>query len=306
MNCELLLYWMSHKGEGSWGMFRQSVEELSPDSADQNGIARRARVALSDLGHAEFFIDDSTRWKVLPPLLGGTPGRPETAVLTGARTPKLIQALEAASIEVGCVFSRVEAVEGLKRIELCGSAEKLDRVAIIAGIAFAGDICNSLFRGVISIAEQVAHSRAEEEPHQWEAEYFDLQEQKWRKGVKPNSACRFTPRNGPAKFLLLCRHRKFLILSKRESIYASAMLQGFKLVSYEPSTGALSVPLAAPLPAKLSRIGCLCSGIQPVLSGGALVYQNVPFGIAAAVMVAAGQNHPGMQLISEPRRRSVG
>src|ERR1700685_4168160 len=89
MTWDLLLYWMTHSAEGSWSGFRKAVSEIAPNSLpeDQAGLARRLRVTLSDLGHVDFFMEGSQRWRVLPPMLAGLGIDDSAAVLCGSRTP---------------------------------------------------------------------------------------------------------------------------------------------------------------------------------------------------------------------------
>lgn len=306
MTCDLLLYWMSHKAEGSWAGFKKAVSELVPNSSEDARVARRMRIALSDLCHADFFVDESARWRVLSPMLAGLAGRRSLTVLTGARTPELIHTLQSAASEAGCGLSVNETGDAPTRVELSGEHVRIERVAGSVGIPYVPDLSVRLIQRIVPVGTQVENAAHEDRPHQWGAEHFDLKQRIWVQGLQPNSACRFTPRNGPQKFLLHRRHRKFLQFPKREAVYASAMLQGIKLLSYEPLTEVLSVPIAAPLPAELARIASLCSGTQPHIADGNLMYQTVPFEIAAAILVAAGQTHPGMLAIAHDRRGSLG
>lgn len=306
MSCDLLLYWMSHRGDGSWAGFKKAASELIPDSSDQATVARRLRNALSDLGHADFFIDTSSRWRALPPLLAGLARSDSVAVLSGSRTPQLLSALQLATREAQCELSTSETAEGLTRVEVSGELDVIERVAKMAEISFLPGAAAHLVEGIVPVASQIENAKREEQPSNWDVEYFDLKQKVWAKGLAPNAACRFTPRNGHPKFLLYRRHHKFLQLPKREAVYASAMLQDVKLLSYEPSTAVLSVPIAAPLPEGLARIACLCTGSQAYLASGTIAYQSVPYEIAAAILVAAGQPHPGMQAITQKRRSSVG
>ena len=304
MSSELLLYWMSHRTEGPWAGFKKAVVELVPDTPDRAALARRIRTTLSDLGHADFFVDNTLRWRVLPPLLAGLGGGESTAVLCGSRTPDLVLALQAAAAPIQCSVSIVELAEGLRRIQISGQQGEIAHVAEMVGIPFISDAPACLIEEIIPVSLQMENARSEEQPANWDSEYFDIKQKSWLKGIQPNSACRFTPHSGPSKFLLHRRHRKFLQMPKREAVYASAMLQSANLLLYEPSTALLTVPAAAPLPEKLARIACLCSGSQPQFVAGSLIYNSVPYGIAAAILVAVGQPHPGMQPIARRMRRS--
>jgi hypothetical protein len=196
--------------------------------------------------------------------------------------------------------------QGVMRVEISGEPREIERVAKMAAISFLPCAAARFVEEIVPVESQIENAKHEEQPTNWDVEYFDLNQRVWLKGLAPNTACRFTPRNGHPKFLLHRRHHRFLQLPKREAVYASAMLQSVNLLSYEPSTAVLSVPIEAPLPERLARIACLCTGTQPYLVSGTIAYQAVPYEIGAAILVAVGQRHPGMQAITQKRRSSIG
>ena len=294
MTWDLLLYWMTHSAEGSWSGFRKAVSEIAPNplTEDQAGLARRLRVTLSDLGHVDFFIGGSQRWRVLPPMLAGLGIDDSAAVLCGSRTPELVLSLTTATREFGCQFSKIESTRGPSRIAVLGRASEIHRIADRVHIDFLPRASGQLLRAANPIATQVKSAPHAQQPFNWDAESFDLSSLAWVKGLHPNAACKFTPRYGSPKFLLHRRHRRFLQLEKRDAVYASAMIQGVSLLAYDANTGVLTAPLAAPMPEELTRIACLCTGAQPDIHHDALAYGAVPFDIASAVFVAAGQPIP--------------
>ena len=306
MNFDLLLYWATHTGEGSWPGFKKAVSVLAPDAPDQAALARRLRVTFSDLAHIDFFIDGTQRWRACPPILAGITDDSSSAVLCGSRTQGLLVSLQAASSEFACVLSTAPAADGPSRITIAGSAPDIQRAANRAQIGFVPRASTQLLASVDSIAHQLDSAPHEPLPLNWDAESFDLKTRTWIEGVLPNSACRFTPRYGALKFLLHKRRQRFLRLRKREAVYASAMLQGVPLLSYDPASQVLTAPLAAPMPEKLARAACLCSGAQPLIDHGALTYANVPFDIASAVLTTAGQPYEVAGALDNRRRFSVG
>jgi hypothetical protein len=299
MTGDLLLYWMTYTAEGSWSGFRKAVSELARNSLDEDqaGLARRLRVTLSDLAHVDFFIEGSQRWRVLPPMLAGLGIDDSAAVLCGSRTPELVLSLTMAANEFGCQLSKIES-RGPSRIAVLGPASEIYRIADRVHIDFLPRASAQLLRAANPIATQIESAPHDQQPFNWDAESFDLSLLTWVKGLRPNAACRFTPRYGNPKFLLHRRHRRFLQLAKRDAVYASAMIQGVNLLAYDAITGVLTAPLAAPMPEDLTRIACLCSGAQPNIHRDALAYRAVPFDIASAVFVAAGQPHPMMTRFS--------
>src|SRR5690349_1153275 len=79
----MLLYWMSDTGEGSWDRFRNVVTELAKSDQDLSQLRRSLRVRLSDFGHANFFVGESSRWQTLPPRLAGLMEPIDAALLVG-------------------------------------------------------------------------------------------------------------------------------------------------------------------------------------------------------------------------------
>jgi hypothetical protein len=292
MSCDLLLYWMTHKGEGSWAGFRRAAAELVPNAIDQNRMARKLKGALSDLAHVDFFVDGSQQWRVLPAMLAGLGIDGSTAILCGARTPELILSLQANADKLGCEFSDTPSESGPSRISLSGAPFDIQRTADEAHIVFVPGAPNQLLSTVDTIVSQIETAPRDSQPYNWDVESFDFNTRSWVEGLQLNAACKFTPRYGVPKFLLHRRHRKFLRLAKRDAVYAAAMFRGVNLLSYDADSGLLTAPLAAPMPEKLARIACLCAGIEPTIDHGARAYNRVPFDIASAILVASGQSHP--------------
>ena len=306
MSCDLLLYWMTHQGEGSWAGFRRAVSELAPNASDQNSLARRLRVALSDLGHVDFFVERSQRWLALPPMLAGAAMRDSMAVLCGSRTPQLITSLQSAAGACGCRLLIMGSPEGPSCVELRGLPADIQEAGNRTQIRFLPKTSAHLLGVVDSIADEIENAQHDERPFNWDAESFDLRSRTWVEGVQPNSACRFSPRYGASKFLLHLRRGIFLQLPKRDAVYASAMIRGVSLLDYDLGAGVIKAPVAAPMPEKLARIACLCTGAQPRIDSGILEYSGVPFDIASGLLVAAGQRHPGVPEFAQSERFSLG
>lgn len=295
MNCELLLYWMTQIAEGAWNGFRRSVQQLSGADDDLDRLCRSLRVALSDLGHADFFIGGTQKWRVLPPVLGGLVMQQESAVLCGARTPGLIKMLESAGEKHGCsVHRRVEDLAPLT-IHLVGSKESMSKVATEVHLPYVDNFAATMCERLEPIAEQLTRTQEERPPINWKVRSFDLQSMRWVDGLMARSACEFTPMFGRPAYFVHKRRGRLFRMGRREAVYASAMLQDSRLAAYDPDSYALSTPLEAPLPEPFARIACLCSGQLAEVSGGRLRYEKVPQDIAAALVVAAGQRFPRVE-----------
>ena len=297
MNWDVLLHWMTHLREGSWGSFRGAVAKLADADADIDDLCRRLRIALSDLGHAGFFVDDSQRWRVLPPVLAGLPPPSEAAVLAGGRTPKLSAALADAAATRGCrvVAEGVEDRPACVRLE--GPPNALGSAAADAGLQYIENFAVHLCASIRPIPPQLETARVEEAPGNWSVHSFDIESLKWVEGLRSRSACEFRPRYGRSRFYVHTRRGRLLRLDrreggKREAVYAAAMIREVPLADYDTSTAMLSVPASAPFPESFARAACLCTGVPAAFNQGRLVYRNVPRDIAAVLLIAAGQPYP--------------
>src|ERR1700733_9889474 len=155
MSCDLLLYWMTHKGEGSWAGFRRAAAELMPDAPDQKRMARQLKAALSDLAHVDFFVDGSQQWRVLPATLAGLGIDGSAAILCGARTPELILSLQATASKVGCEFSNTASESGASRVVLSGAPCDLQRTADEANIVFYPRAADQFLSAIDTVASLV-------------------------------------------------------------------------------------------------------------------------------------------------------
>jgi hypothetical protein len=295
MSFNTLLYWMTHLGEGSWESFRKAVLEMAPEQAESRDLCRNLRLHLSELGHVDFFVDKSRRWRVRSPILGGLVDRPEIALLCGGRTPKLLATIEKATIENDGRFLVNPSNDFLSQIQVEGSEKALQAVANSIRIPFVPNLATTLVGSLISIAQQLDEATEEQAPHNWAVRSFDLQQQRWVENVLPQTAREYSPTYGQPRYFVATSEDRLLALSKRESIYAAAMLRYTLLARYNSETHTLSVPSTAPLPENFSRISCLSSGKPSRYENGNLVYESLSPNIAALLLVGIGQPFPSLK-----------
>lgn len=289
MSGETLLYWLSHRGQGAWSSFRQAVAGLR-DSGEE--VEDALRYSLSDLRHVEFFVDGSRQWRAFAPQLAGLCGIPQTALLCGARSPKLLTELERAAIKHGCGFEMDCSVPHLPaRVTVAGSDEQLVATARACGLRYQPDQSLWLCRGLEPVTK--LKGTPEDEPHRWQARAFDLQRRHWVDGYLPGTAREYRTRYGTARHFLCDRQDRLWPMDKRRAVYAAAAQQRVKLATYDFEQCALSVPRSAPLPQAFARAACLCSGWLPQIQNDLLVYVGVTPEVAAWLLVLAGQPHPG-------------
>jgi len=295
MDCDLLLSWMTLTGEGAWATFRNAVQELAGPDADLSRISRTLRITLSDLGFADFFIEDTQRWKILPPVLGGLAGKRCVAGMFGARTPIILESLKATAENLGCEIRWETPRDSPVLIRIKGGMSELAAIANEVGVVFETNLAAAVVQVLRPVPHTLEYAPVEPAPLNWKVQSFDFKTCSWTEGLRAHSACEYTPTYGPPKYFVHVKRGKLLKISKRESLYAAAMLNGIALIRYEATDRRLSVPLFAPLPALYSRAACLCSGQLGSVVDGRIIYNEIPSDMAAFLMVAAGQPHPSVK-----------
>ena len=300
MNCDLLLTWMTHLGEGSWMSFRKAAEEIASEDRDPLELSRALRVGFSNLGFTDFFVDGTQRWRMLPPVLGG---------LTANRRmlpPCMEAALLLLSRHCGMQLRRMEAGSKRKALQDCPTSFRVvgERRVIAAisshiGVAYEPDNGRRIAEDVPLIPCVLETAAQEQAPLNWKARSFDLGIRAWVDGLLPNAACEFTPIHGLSKYYVRRKSGKLLRMPKRESLYAAAMLKGVRLIDYELDAMKLSAPLFAPMPELYARAACLCACRPAQIINGRFVYCDVTPQVATLLMIAAGQPHPGVAVLAE-------
>jgi murein DD-endopeptidase MepM/ murein hydrolase activator NlpD len=295
MNADSLLHWMSHLKEGSWRRFRDAAAELTTSDSDQAETARVLRTCFSDLGYADFFVGESQHWRVCSPLLAGLCEEGQ-AVLYGARSPSLVEAVQATAQKRGFRFE-IQIFQNLpSRILLKGTQEQFAAVAqdtkLIYKPNFSAGLCHSLMPAMQSVAKT-----SNNPPIRWTVRSFDLKRRRWVEGELPATAREYTSKFGERRFYICGHQGELYAAPKRTAIYAAAAVRKVSLADYDLSSRTLRTAAAAPLPETYARTACLCSGLPPRFKENFWIYEGVAPGIAAALLVLSGQPHPGVPIV---------
>jgi hypothetical protein len=288
----MLLYWMSDTGEGSWDRFRNVVAELAKSDRDLSQLRRSLRVRLSDFGYANFFVGESSRWQTLPPRLAGLMEPIDAALLVGARTPNLLREIAAAARQHGVAIECEASDDSPDLIRMTGPPDALKACTVAVGIEYADNYARRLVAALSPIPLLLNRPRRDTDcaPINWVVRSFDLQSREWVDGAMPNTACEFTPRYGRPRYFVSNRRRRLLeIPGRRDAVYAAASMRGVPLTAYDTATMSFSVPLSAPLPEAYARAACLCSGRRAEVRDGRIVYSGVQPEIGAVLSTALGQ-----------------
>lgn len=284
---DLLLEWMTHLGCGVWESFREAVAELADDDMDEQAVARALRIALSDFGHVDFFIDGSRRWGVLRPALVQLPGNCEH-LFVGGRTRSLYEQL----CKVASTHATVTVAEitpGLTRVHVVGDPESLAETAHNIGIEYVVDAAAKLSGSVPSIRSVLDTGRAAQEPINWSVRSWSFKEQGWVNETLPRTVREYSNRHGVRRYLVHAGKSGLREIEKRASVYCAALLRGARIVQYSQEERLLRIPRWAPLPQTYARAVCLSSGQLGALSGDDIVFENIDPRVASMLLVGLGQ-----------------
>ncbi len=294
MNGDALLYWLSHLGSGTWSRFRNATAELiGPD--DENQSVWSLKHTLTDLGHVDFFVNNSQHWRVGRTTLVGLCGEAEAAFFCGARSPKMIATMQAEAEKHECRFEMQMDSQLPARIVIRGNEENLTMTAKACRVSYKPAFALQLCRELTSTEDSCCGSI--EEPIGWQVRSFDLRSRRWVEERLPLAAREYTSDWGE-KIFAVCDHKNILRPApKRAAIYHSAAMQDIVIAAYDQQHRTLAVPATAPLPEMYARAACLCSGIPPRYENRELIYNGVVLPVAAALLVLAGQPHPGVLMV---------
>lgn len=292
---DTLMYWLSHMGSGSWTTFKRVAAQLFPDAEDVAiDSATVLRLMLSELGHVEFFVDRSRNWQVTRPTLIGLSGQPGKAALCGARSPQLLDELENAAARMDCRFHYQESETHPAQVIIEGSDEALSATVSavkVAPVTYEPDLARRMCTGLVGISS-VIENAPEDRPPNWESRYFDINTRKWVSGSHDGAAHEYRSSYFEYRYFLR-REGKYLVMGKREAVYASAILDDVKLVSYVPSKHMLHTPINAPLPVRYAQVACLCS-VQPSrVQNYEHIYDHIPPDIASILLILSGRPYYG-------------
>lgn len=295
MSGELLLHWLSHLGEGTWRKFRDAVASMLPPEEDGGAKFVYWSNRLEELGHVDFFVDGSQRWRVRQPMLAGVCSLHGEAVLCGARSPHIVQTLEAAANKEGCEFviSSLPALPA--RVAITGTVAQITAVAKQCQLPYRRNYSEAMCDELPQLLS--APAPVEEEPAGWQVRSFDFRANKWINGRLPRTAREYESRFGLLRYFWCDQQNRLRPAAKREAIYASAAVQRVMLAQYNWQRRSLIMAAATPLPKEFMRAACLCSGMPPNYEGGELVVENVPPSVASLLLVSAGQPHPGVPML---------
>ena len=297
MNLDLLLLWLSAKGQGSWSQFRGAVEELcieqeydTPETTDDldragvNGsdlpLYQWTRFALQRLGHVEFFSTGTDHdWRVVPPVVALLPSQPSEGILCGARSSGLLKRLDLVDdLEV----ISADAPGMPQRIVVRGPSQSIAFAASRLGLLVQANTATAILSAVPVVQDPAAWCRtAVPDTQGWTVHRFSSARLRWTESTKTDAM-----RTRTAFFRFVMRHQRFYYLRWRGDTYRVPVQVGKYvvmrktrgLVAYDAATRTLSVPVSCRPPLLIERALILCSGLLPAFDAPSrrLKYTCIP------------------------------
>lgn len=283
-----LLLWMSARHCGSARSFRSKVAEI--------GLAGRrprhlvAQWNLAKLAHAEFGSKAAgTGWRIAPPILAaGDPWHDPRGVLCGARTPAILDRLDAA----GASRRKQQQADGPDLIEIgAPSAALLEEYASLAGIRIQWNAPLAVLACYTPPAEQKLVP-------------IDLPIGGWRVSRFSKTGLAWLPSSvDQAKeavaglFRFRSEYETVHILIENGSPFSVEPATGkyrilnkrHRPMSYGHSDQTFHVSAFCRPPSLVERALVLCSGMLPAYTDGLLTYTKVEPAVALTVASLLGQ-----------------
>lgn len=289
-----LLEWMTHVGSGPWDAFRQSVDQLDDGTnEDRRVVYRNLRIALSDLGHADFFVGGSRRWRARRPALVGTSRGQRQHVFTGGRTARLASELARAAQNAEAIVTVKEDHPGLSLVHIEGDPSELATIAHDLGIDYLRNGASRLAALLPPLRRTLDLSDEAEEPIGWSVRSWSFDEARWLEGRLSRSLREYSNRHGVRRYMVATERRQPLReVEKRAGMYCAALADKKRLIDYTEDDQALRVPWWAPLPTEHARVACLASGRLGFLEPASIVFNRVDWQIASTLIASLGQGVP--------------
>ena len=304
MKANELLLWLSARREGSWQVFRGAVDQLHSidgESASENAatpvmgefpVHHHLRLVLERLGHVEFFACGCEEgWRVAPPTLAVHP-LPDgfRGVLSGGRSPALVERVIRTAAEFGCKCERLVVDDAPDVIRLVArETSAVENVAAQAGVCLKQDAPLAIL-SCLPPCDAPARRRVPFEFPQgadWVIDQFDTDALDWR---HTDRGCAETTSHGVFRFLLRYDRPRYFLrwrsatfqLPRAVALYVLIRRARRNVVRYDGASRVFSVPARCKPPQLLDRALVLCSGMPPAYNKTnlRLAYADVPPDIA--------------------------
>ena len=293
MNADRLLEWMTHMGSGPWDAFRDAVDAIDDiiEREDPRAWYRMLRIAMSDLGHVDFFVGGSRRWEVRRPVLAGLAGDESGHLLTGGRTSELLEMLEQWVTGYGKWTTTIDQYGvGPSRVKVKGKPELLREIAEELQIQYLPKASVTLAGRATPIKKVLDGLRTDEEPIEWTVRSWSFREKQWVSGRGNQTLREYSNHHGMRRYMLsVNRNDPLREVEKRTGMYCAALMRKERITSYSPQELAIRVPIWAPLPAEHARAACLARGMPSSPEDHHIVFKGVDWDTATTLLTSLGQ-----------------
>jgi hypothetical protein len=288
-----LLLWMSARRFGSQQSLRARIAEFEPRGLRVAGEHRRVEWNLSKLGHAEFgAAADQAGWRIAPPVLAaGDYGAPCSAVLCGARTPRMLELLAAQAAPVAVAMHTQPSSPD--RVAVCTPGPRaLADLAAKIGLHLQWNAPLAILMAVTP-PKLVGLDKVMMPLGAWTVSRFSKSKLDWDdSSVREASSAaaglfRFRADRQRTAYVLVENHvpyacdpanGKFRILRRRN-----------RAISYDHRSMELTIRVTCRPPELVERALVLCSGELPSIRDGHIIYSNVARAVAAGAAHLLGQ-----------------
>lgn len=306
MKQDLLLAYLSEKGQGSWRELKDAWTWLTGDSQDPGDAAWIAARDLTALGHLEVSWGDEITWAAAPPLLTMLPRSGGRALITGARTRHLYGPGPDAASTGGLLFEVAKELDvwidecastvgPTTLYAACESERDAQALADALQIGYTYEVAEVLAGLLPDLHMALALSPAGELPRGFDTERFDPDEVEWVpvEGAEGYGLFRCRTYQGHVHALYGPTGSQRVV--REVGVYEVLRWEQRSVLAYDPDRYELLVPGVAALPALHARAAVLCSGRLPArrfprAREVELHHPNVPPDIAEQIASALQQD----------------
>jgi hypothetical protein len=291
-----LLLWMSARHAGSRASLRSKMAELEPSGLRAAGRYRQAEWDLSKLGHAEFgAATDGADWRVAPPVLAaGDFDETCRAVLCGARTPAILDALAAQALPGAiCIKPQRSAPDAVS--VTASSAADLASLAVKVGLPIQWNAPMAILMAAVPPKAQQLKKIAVPIGG-WTVSRFSKTQLGWvESSVREASVAaaglfRFRAERQATAYVLVENHEAFSCdpASAKYRIL-NRLRRRNRPLAYNSAARELAVLSSCRPPALIERALVVSSGALPMFRDERIIYGGVDRGTAAAVSAILAQ-----------------
>lgn len=278
---DLLLEWVSEKGEGTWQQFRNAWDWLSSrgarirdeDPAEKGWIAA---ANLAALGHMEITWEGNGKWAAAPPVLTMLSDSGGRALLTGARTRALYWPASGDRPPQGKLAKGAEELDlwvdelagwssasPTSVVVACNEPSDAERLARLCGIAYTYSVSDELSALLPPLGAYAKLWQPGRLPQGFQAERYDASSLDWHEiqDDEPTEPGLYRSRTYKDHVHVLVQPTGASFRVTREhAVYEVLRWEDRTVLDYDPARRELWVPVGARLPLLHERAAVLSTG----------------------------------------------